>query len=86
MIKIRRKVFETNSSSINSLSLANWKKKCGYCKCDGIMIDKESIGEAAIDHHTLNDYYSISDFVSIMRIKYITFVFNKNVGLKTDCD
>lgn len=62
------------------------RKKCGYCKCDGIMIDKENIGEAAIDYHTLNDYYSISDFVSIMHINYITFVFNKNVGLKTDCD
>lgn len=158
MIKIRQSVFETNSSSIHSLSLAKdgfekcnipikrkkidgkfkrflvvklagfgsdyhiydkqeeklsylvtlsyivdggndieymkhayWYHKmeeeiCKYCKCDGIMIDETSIADAAIDHQTLTDYSSISDFPNIMGIDYVTFVFNKHAELKTDSD
>ncbi|WP_373261977.1 hypothetical protein [Hungatella hathewayi] len=158
MIKIRQSVFETNSSSIHSLSLAKdgfekcnipiKRKKidgkfrrflvvklsrfgkdyhvyteqsekfsylvtlsylldggydvenmqqsyaykrmeeeiCKYCKCDGIMVDDMSLDDAEIDHQTITDYSSISDFIYNMGVDYVTFVFNKHAELKTDSD
>lgn len=62
------------------------KEICKYCNCDGFLIDENSIDEAGIDHQTLTDYYSVSDFESIMGIDYVTFVFNKYAALKTNCD
>ena len=53
-----------------------------YCEVDGIKIDKSSIDEAYIDHQTLTDYFSLSDF----KMDYKDFVFNRFIGLHTTCD
>jgi len=62
------------------------EKICKYCSCDGFWIDEETLDDAAIDHQTLTDYYSVSDFESIMGLEYVSFVFNKYAQLRTDCD
>ena len=62
---------------------------CKYCekyfKCDGIKIDKRTLNEAYIDHQTLCDYSSLSDF-KYRYMDYVDFVFNSYVGLETTCD
>lgn len=62
---------------------------CNYVrqfkKCDGILIDERTIEDSGIDHQTLTDYSSVSDFCRY-GMDYKTFVFNKYVALETDCD
>lgn len=52
----------------------------------GIWIDPATIDIAHIDHQTINEYNGISDFPYAMNVDFIDFVFNKNIGLHTDCD
>lgn len=53
-----------------------------YCDCDGIIVDPKTEAEAAIDHQTRYDYYSLSDF----SLDYEEFIFNSYISLHTDSD
>lgn len=57
-----------------------------HCSCDGIWIDPASEKDASIDHQTIEDYWSVSDFSGRMGLSYEDFVFNRFVALHTDSD
>lgn len=53
---------------------------------EGLWIDLKTENDAYIDHQTRADYYEIDDFISVMKVDYVNFVFNKYIGLHTDSD
>lgn len=67
------------------------KEIVDYCNqyginVEGFWIDPKTEKDAYIDHQSIEDYYSVSDFINVMKLDYVDFVFNKYVSLHTDCD